>query len=84
MISMCGISRRRAEQFFQQLGRQGQRIAAGEEHIPHLGGALEVFDLRVEIDAGEGWDGIANDARAGAVAAVEAHWVVTSINTRSG
>ena len=59
-----------AEQLFQQLGRQGERVAAGEEHIAHLGGALEVIDLHLEIGAREGGARVADDARAGAVAAV--------------
>ncbi len=59
-----------AEQLFQHLGRQHQRIAARKQHIPHLGSALEIIDLHLEIRAGEGCRWVADDARAGAIAAV--------------
>ncbi len=59
-----------AEDLFQDLGRQHQRVAAGEQHVAHLRGALEVLDLHLELGAREGRRGVADDARAGAVAAV--------------
>ena len=67
---MCGISRRRREQFFQDFGREHQRVAAGKQHIPHLRRALEILDLHLEFLAVEGLPGVADDARACAVTAI--------------
>ncbi len=51
-----------AQDFFQNLGRQHQRVAAREQHIAHLRRALEVFDLHFELGAREGGRRIAYDA----------------------
>ena len=42
-----------AEQLFQQLGRQRQRVAAGEQHIPHLGGAACRYSICASNSARE-------------------------------
>ena len=59
-----------AENHVHQLGSQHHRVAAGEQHVANLGRALDIVDLGVEISPAEGLGRVADDAAAGAVAAV--------------
>ncbi len=59
-----------AEDHVQQFGGQHHRVAAGEEHVADLRRALDVVDLGVKLGPAEGLGRVANDAAAGAVAAV--------------
>jgi hypothetical protein len=54
MISICGISRRLAEQLFENFGRHRERVAAREQHIAHLRVRLQIFDLHLELGPREG------------------------------
>jgi hypothetical protein len=38
-----------AQDLFQDLGGQHQRVAAGEQHVAHLGSAFEILDLGFEL-----------------------------------
>ena len=40
-----------AQHALEELGRQGQRVAAGEEHVAHLGRAPQVVELRLVVRA---------------------------------
>jgi hypothetical protein len=59
-----------AEDHVHQLGGQHHRVAAGEQHVADLRRALDVVDLGVELGPAEGLRRVADDAAAGAVAAV--------------
>ena len=58
------------EQFLEQFRSQGEGITAGEQHVPHLRGAFDVIDLGIIVCTGESLSGVADNARAGAIAAV--------------
>ncbi len=59
-----------AEDHVQQLGGQHHRVAAAQQHVADLRRAFDIVDLGVELGPAEGLGGIADDAAAGAVAAV--------------
>ncbi|MPM82346.1 hypothetical protein SDC9_129407 [bioreactor metagenome] len=59
-----------AEQLFQQLGRQGQRVTARKQHVAYLRGAFKVLDLGFKISSREGLGGVAHNTGTGAVPAV--------------
>ena len=58
------------QQTAQHLGREGQRIAAREQHVPHLGRVAQVLQLQLVLLGFEGLGGVAHDAAARAVTAV--------------
>ncbi len=58
------------QQIGQALVAQGERIAAGDEHVAHGRGAGDVVDADVELGAGGGRGRVGDLAFAGAVAAV--------------
>ena len=70
MISMCGISRRRLSSSSSSLGASTSGSPPESSTSRTCGVRLEVVDLQLEFGAGEGGAGVADDARAGAVAAV--------------
>ncbi len=58
------------EQAAEHLGRQSEGVAAGEQHVAHLGGVAQVIELEFVLVGFKGLGGVAHDAAAGAVAAV--------------
>ena len=58
------------QDIFQHLRSQGQRIAAAEQNVAHLGRATQIVQLEVELGAAEIRTRVAHDAAARAVAAV--------------
>ena len=70
MISTCGISRRPAEGGLEELRRQREAVAAGDEDVADLRGSADVVELRLELTAVEVLGGVADDPAPRAVAAV--------------
>ena len=59
-----------AQDLLEQLGREGQAIAAGDQDVADLRGPAQVFELRLVIAAVEVLGGVAHDPRPRAVPAV--------------
>ena len=59
-----------AQDRLEELGRQGQSVATGDEHVAHLGRSAQVLELRLMLLAVEVLRRVTDDARARAVAAI--------------
>ncbi len=49
------------EDLLEDLGCQHKRVATREQHIPHLGGVTQVFQLHLELSPREGGSRVTHD-----------------------